>query len=102
MGDAGANPLGAVLGYWVVLRSSPIVKTSVLLLLIGVHIYSERRSLSITIDANPVLRFIDLLDAAESHNTQGYMEETHVSQRIPGQEVTYYEIRSAREQGRRP
>jgi UDP-GlcNAc:undecaprenyl-phosphate GlcNAc-1-phosphate transferase len=61
MGDAGANPLGAVLGYWVVLRSSPIVKTSVLLLLIGVHIYSERRSLSITIDANPVLRFIDLL-----------------------------------------
>lgn len=61
MGDAGANPLGAALGYWVALRLSQLVKVFVLLFLISVHIYSERFSLSRTIDGNSVLRFIDRL-----------------------------------------
>lgn len=61
MGDAGANPLGAALGYWVALRLPQLVKAFVLLFLISVHIYSERFSLSKTIDENPILRFIDRL-----------------------------------------
>jgi UDP-N-acetylmuramyl pentapeptide phosphotransferase/UDP-N-acetylglucosamine-1-phosphate transferase len=61
IGDAGSNSLGAALGYWVALRLSPIIKAFILLFLVGVHIYSERYSLSRTIDENSVLRFIDRL-----------------------------------------
>ncbi len=65
MGDAGANPLGAALGYWVVVSLSLFAKAFVLLSLISVHIYSERRSLSKVIDKNPVLRFIDRLGRSQ-------------------------------------
>lgn len=61
MGDAGANPLGAALGYWIASRLAVFVKALALLFLILVHIYSERRSLSKAIDGNSVLRFIDRL-----------------------------------------
>lgn len=61
LGDAGANPLGASLGYWMALQSSMTAKALVLFFLAGIHVYSERHSLSKTIDKNPVLRIIDRL-----------------------------------------
>lgn len=65
MGDAGANPLGAALGYWIAQSLSLLTKALVLLSLISVHIYSERHSLSKVIDKNPVLRFIDRLGRSQ-------------------------------------
>jgi len=65
MGDAGANPLGAALGYWVAVSLSSFTRVFVLLSLISVHIYSERRSLSKVIDGNSILRFIDRLGRSQ-------------------------------------
>lgn len=65
MGDAGANPLGAALGYWIVVSLSLFAKAFVLLSLISVHVYSERHSLSGIIDKNSVLRFIDGLGRSQ-------------------------------------
>jgi UDP-GlcNAc:undecaprenyl-phosphate GlcNAc-1-phosphate transferase len=65
MGDAGANPLGAALGYWVAVSLPLHTKAFVLLSLISVHIYTERHSLSKAIDKNPVLRFIDRLGRSQ-------------------------------------
>jgi UDP-N-acetylmuramyl pentapeptide phosphotransferase/UDP-N-acetylglucosamine-1-phosphate transferase len=59
LGDAGSNPLGAALGYWVVL-STPLVARAVILVLLGLlHAYSERHSLTALIERNSVLRFLD-------------------------------------------
>lgn len=60
MGDAGANPLGALLGIGIIGLAGPMRAFS-LLLLIGIHLYSEKYSLSRLIDDNPVLRFLDKL-----------------------------------------
>lgn len=65
MGDAGANPLGAALGYWVAVSLPLHTKAFVLLSLISVHIYTECHSLSKVIDKNPVLRFIDRLGRSQ-------------------------------------
>ena len=60
MGDAGANPLGALLGIGSIsLEGSARIFS--LLLLIGIHLYSEKYSLSRLIEDNPVLRFLDKL-----------------------------------------
>lgn len=65
MGDAGANPLGAALGYWISISLSLSAKAVVLLSLICAHISSERCSFSKIIDKNPVLRFIDRLGRSQ-------------------------------------
>ncbi|NLS45090.1 MAG: hypothetical protein GX969_05060 [Firmicutes bacterium] len=61
MGDAGANLLGAVLGFWVAVSFPVPTKILALLFLIGIHIYTERYSISDIFDTNPILHFLDQL-----------------------------------------
>lgn len=61
IGDAGSNPLGAAMGYWVVLGTHPAVRAAVLVFLLAVHIWAESHSLTRAIERNPVLRFLDNL-----------------------------------------
>ncbi|MGE5586965.1 MAG: hypothetical protein ACM3ZO_01925 [Clostridia bacterium] len=61
LGDAGSNPLGAALGYWLVLTTPVAVKAAVLVSLGLVHAYAERRSITAAIERNPLLRFLDNL-----------------------------------------
>lgn len=60
MGDAGANPLGALLGIGIIGLEGP-VRVFSLLFLIGIHLYSEKYSLSRLIEGNALLRFLDKL-----------------------------------------
>jgi len=59
MGDSGANPLGAALGFWATVSFSLPVRAFLLLSLIGIHVYSERNSLSTAISKSPILSFLD-------------------------------------------
>ncbi|MEW5865516.1 MAG: hypothetical protein AB1774_01525 [Bacillota bacterium] len=61
IGDAGSNPLGAAIGYWVALGTHPAVKAAVLALLLTAHIWAESHSLTRAIERNPILRFLDNL-----------------------------------------
>jgi UDP-N-acetylmuramyl pentapeptide phosphotransferase/UDP-N-acetylglucosamine-1-phosphate transferase len=61
MGDAGSNVLGLALGF-VAVSSLPLTGRSVFLVfLLALHIYTEKYSLSTTIENNRLLRFIDCL-----------------------------------------
>ncbi len=58
LGDLGANALGAGVG--VALGTfGPLAEAVALLLLVALHIYTERHSLSLLIDRHPLLRAID-------------------------------------------
>lgn len=59
MGDAGANVLGLVLGYISITSLSFFIKAGLLLFLIAVHIYTEKYSLTETIEKVPLLRALD-------------------------------------------
>jgi UDP-GlcNAc:undecaprenyl-phosphate/decaprenyl-phosphate GlcNAc-1-phosphate transferase len=60
MGDVGANVLGGLVGLlWAVLAPLP-AQIVLLLLLIWFHVWTEKNSLSKTIEATPWLRKIDL------------------------------------------
>ena len=61
LGDAGSNVLGALLGLWMVCSSGNISKLFLLVLLIAVHIYAEKHSISKVIEANRFLRSLDRL-----------------------------------------
>ncbi len=68
MGDAGSNPLGACFGIWVLHYWSPpslahpsAAQWGLLLALIALHIYAERRSLTQDIQRLPLLRWLDEL-----------------------------------------
>jgi len=61
LGDAGANPLGAVLGVGVVVACSPDVRLAVLALVAVLNLLSEAVSYSKVIDRVPPLRFLDQL-----------------------------------------
>ncbi len=68
MGDAGANPLGACFGVWVLHHWSSLsvvppsaVQWVLLLLLIALQIYAERRSLTQDIQRIQPLRWLDEL-----------------------------------------
>lgn len=61
MGDAGSNVLGFLLGYIAIMGLSLYARLAVLAILIAVHIYTERYSLSQTIESNRILRSIDQL-----------------------------------------
>ncbi|OFX16735.1 MAG: hypothetical protein A2Z18_04040 [Armatimonadetes bacterium RBG_16_58_9] len=58
MGDAGANALGAALGLTVAL-DAPVLMLPAIALMIAIHAYSERNSISDLIERNRVLRSID-------------------------------------------
>jgi hypothetical protein len=61
LGDAGANPLGAVLGVGVVVACSPDVRLVVLVTVAALNVLSEVVSYSVVIDRVPPLRFLDQL-----------------------------------------
>lgn len=61
LGDAGANPLGAVLGLGVVLTTGVTVQLLVLLVLVGTNVAGERVSFSAVIERTPALRALDRL-----------------------------------------
>ncbi|MDD3271148.1 MAG: hypothetical protein PHR04_03475 [Syntrophomonadaceae bacterium] len=59
MGDAGSNVLGLTLGYYSIIFLSLPYRAAVLLFLIAMHIYTEKFSLTKTIEQVPLLRLID-------------------------------------------
>ncbi len=61
MGDAGSNVLGLILGYISIVSLSTVIKAGVLVFLIAVHIYTEKYSLTETIERIPFLRTLDRL-----------------------------------------
>lgn len=61
LGDAGANPLGAVLGLGVVLTTGTVTQLLVLGVLVAVNIAGDRVSFSAVIDRTGPLRTLDRL-----------------------------------------
>ncbi len=61
MGDAGSNVLGLSLGYLCVINLGLIPRVIILLGLLLIHIYSEKHSLSQTIERVRLLRILDEL-----------------------------------------
>jgi len=59
MGDAGANLLGGVAGVAAAAALSPLARLAVLSLLLAVHLYAERASLSDLIERVAPLRWLD-------------------------------------------
>lgn len=59
MGDAGSNVLGLVLGYLCMAYLPLLIRVGALIFLILVHIYTEKYSLTKTIENNAVLRAFD-------------------------------------------
>ncbi len=59
LGDTGSNVLGFILGFLSVIYLSLYFRIAVLIFLISMHIYTEKYSLTKTIENNPVLRAID-------------------------------------------
>ena len=59
LGDAGSNALGAVLGLALVYEVGLPARIVLVLLMIAVHLYAERYSISKLIEGNRVLRGVD-------------------------------------------
>lgn len=59
LGDCGAMALGAFAGLVLVLMLGTVGELVLLALLIAIHVYSEKRSISATIEGNRILRWID-------------------------------------------
>ena len=59
MGDSGSNQLGAVLGVLIAVQTHISFQIVMLLLMIGIQIYSEKHSINALIDRNRLLRKID-------------------------------------------
>ncbi|HNX28325.1 MAG TPA: hypothetical protein PKN87_02800 [Syntrophomonadaceae bacterium] len=59
MGDAGSNVLGMALGYFSVISLSLPVRLGVLVFLLGIHLYTEKYSLTTTIENNQLLKRLD-------------------------------------------
>lgn len=61
LGDAGSNVLGAVFGLAIVYGVGVPTRVVLIVLMAGVHLYTEKYSVSELIDGNRVLRSIDQL-----------------------------------------
>jgi UDP-N-acetylmuramyl pentapeptide phosphotransferase/UDP-N-acetylglucosamine-1-phosphate transferase len=61
VGDTGSNPMGAAVGLGVVVAFGPVVRVSVLVLVLGLNLLSERVSFTAVIDRTPPLRYLDRL-----------------------------------------
>jgi UDP-GlcNAc:undecaprenyl-phosphate/decaprenyl-phosphate GlcNAc-1-phosphate transferase len=61
MGDAGSNVVGALAGFWMVLLMSTAAQIVALVVLLGVTLYGEFRSISELVDRVPLLRRLDSL-----------------------------------------
>ncbi len=67
MGDAGSNVLGFALGFLVVTSLSLTARLGFLVFLIAIHIYTEKFSLTVTIEKNALLRAIDQLGRSKAN-----------------------------------
>jgi UDP-N-acetylmuramyl pentapeptide phosphotransferase/UDP-N-acetylglucosamine-1-phosphate transferase len=65
LGDCGAGALGATLGWSLAMRPSRLTRLAAAAGVVGATLASERTSFSAVIDANPVLRRLDLLGRAK-------------------------------------
>jgi len=61
MGDAGSNVLGASVGFLAASAFSLYTKIAILACLIGVHIFTEKYSLTELIEKNSFLKYLDNL-----------------------------------------
>jgi UDP-GlcNAc:undecaprenyl-phosphate GlcNAc-1-phosphate transferase len=61
LGDTGANLLGALAGWWLVLTLTEVGQEITLVLLIVITVYGEFRSLSVLVEKTPGLRQLDSL-----------------------------------------
>ncbi len=61
MGDAGSNVLGLALGYLSIISLSLPVRLGVLIFLLAIHVYTEKYSLTATIENNQLLKRLDNL-----------------------------------------
>ncbi len=68
MGDAGSNVLGLTLGYLCVINLGLIPRIFILLGLLTVHIYTEKYSLSQTIERVRWLRILDELGRGQAYD----------------------------------
>jgi UDP-N-acetylmuramyl pentapeptide phosphotransferase/UDP-N-acetylglucosamine-1-phosphate transferase len=59
LGDAGSNVLGAVLGVSFAMAAGSPCKITIIILLICIHVYAEKYSISRLIESNRILRRID-------------------------------------------
>lgn len=59
LGDAGANPLGAVLGVGLAASLGEVERVVAIVILLGLNLASERWSFSKAIEATPPLRWLD-------------------------------------------
>ena len=59
LGDAGANALGALLGYRLAAGSGPLKRAGILTVLVALTAASEKVSFTRVIEATPVLRELD-------------------------------------------
>ncbi len=59
LGDAGSNALGFTLGFLSIMHLSLPAKSILLILLLLIHLYTEKYSLSTVIEKNNFLRWID-------------------------------------------
>ena len=59
MGDSGSNALGAALGLTIALNTSWIFQLAAIAVLVGIHVYSEKHSMTELITGNRVLSSID-------------------------------------------
>ena len=59
MGDAGSNVVGALAGLWMVLTMSTAAQIVALVVMLGITIYGEFRSISALVDRVPLLRRLD-------------------------------------------
>ena len=66
LGDTGANLLGGILGFYVVLTLRPVIKGLLLVLFLSLHIFAEFHSLSKKIEEIPFLKKIDMLGRKQS------------------------------------
>jgi hypothetical protein len=61
LGDTGSNLVGAVAGVWLLTTLAPDARLIALVIVAGLTIYGELRSISATIDSVPPLRWLDSL-----------------------------------------
>lgn len=71
LGDTGANPLGAFIGLCLAQLLPVWGQGIVILLLIGLHVYAERASITKLIERVPVLQWVDRLGRSDADGQCG-------------------------------
>jgi UDP-GlcNAc:undecaprenyl-phosphate GlcNAc-1-phosphate transferase len=74
LGDTGANMIGMIQGFLVVQTASYPTQIGVLVLLLVIHVFAERYSLSKTIEAIPFLKVVDRLWVTSGHDVSEQAE----------------------------